>query len=181
MIARPAIRDAKLDDAPALAALFVEAWRDEHAGLLPEAVLAARSLAVSEANWRRTLAKEPGREDSTVLVAGQGPLEGLVVGVLKAAEWPGAAEVTLIQVARSSRRRGLGAALMCEMANRHSRQGATSLIVRVLEANEPARAFYAALGGELAPAVRQVDESGVSFAERAYVWPDIVRLAGAPR
>jgi len=50
MIAGLAIRDATLADAPALAALFVEVWRDQLEGLLPEAVLAARSAAESEAN-----------------------------------------------------------------------------------------------------------------------------------
>jgi hypothetical protein len=58
--------------------LFVEAWRDEHAGLLPEPVLAARSRAESETNWRRTLRRsEDTGHDTTVLVAGDGPLEGL--------------------------------------------------------------------------------------------------------
>jgi RimJ/RimL family protein N-acetyltransferase len=68
---------------------------------------------------------------------------------------------------------------MREMAARLGRKGAEAIIVRVLEANERARRFYEALGGELAPVVRQIDESGFSFAERTYVWPDIGRLARA--
>jgi ribosomal protein S18 acetylase RimI-like enzyme len=180
MTTGPAIRDAKLAEAPALAALFVEAWRDEHAGLLPETVLATRSLAESERNWRRTLrrARRAGH-DPAVLIAGIGPLGGLAVGERVAAEWSEAAEVKLIQVARSCRRQGLGSALMREMAARLGRKGAEAIIVRVLEANERARRFYEALGGELAPVVRQIDESGFSFAERTYVWPDIGRLARA--
>lgn len=177
MTAGPAIRDATLADAPALAALFVEVWRDEYASHLPEAV-GSRSLAESETNWRRTLDRAKSEShDPTVLVAGEGPL-GLVVAVLEAAEWPGAAEVTLVQVARSSRRCGLGEALMREAADRLRREGAEALIVRVLEVNEAARRFYEALGGKLSPIVRQVDESGVAFAERTYLWPEIGRLAG---
>jgi GNAT superfamily N-acetyltransferase len=180
MTAGLAIRDATLADAPALAALFVEAWRDEHAGLLPEATLAARSAAESEANWRRNFRRAgEAAHDSNILVAGAGPLAGLIVGVIQAAEWPGAAEVRLVQVARASRRRGLGAALMRQTAARLRRQGAAALIVRVLEVNERARRFYEALGGELAPVVRQIEESGFDFSERTYVWPDIGRLAGA--
>jgi ribosomal protein S18 acetylase RimI-like enzyme len=114
-----------------------------------------------------------------VLIAGIGPLGGLAVGERVAAEWSEAAEVKLIQVARSCRRQGLGSALMREMAARLGRKGAEAIIVRVLEANERARRFYEALGGELAPVVRQIDESGFSFAERTYVWPDIGRLARA--
>ena len=169
------IRDATPDDAPALAALFVGAWRDEHAGHLPEATLAARSRAESEANWRKTLGREEGR-DATVLVTGAAPLDGLVVGVREAVDWPGAAEVTLVQVARSARRRGLGSALMRAMARRLGQEGASALIVRVLEVNGEARRFYEALGGELSDSVHEIDESGVSFNGRTYVWPDLGRL-----
>jgi ribosomal protein S18 acetylase RimI-like enzyme len=173
-----AIRDATLADAPALATLFVEGWRDEHAGLLPEAVLAARSRDESEANWRRTLRRAKDARHEIVLVAGARRLEGLIVSVRQAGDWPDAAEVLLVQVARSSRRRAVGEALMRETAARLRRNGAEALIVRVLEANGAARRFYEALGGELAEAVRQVEESGVFFPERTYVWSDIRRLAG---
>jgi ribosomal protein S18 acetylase RimI-like enzyme len=177
MTAGLAIRQATTADASALATLFVEAWRDQMAGLLPAPVLAARSRAESETNWRRTLGRS-GPEDPFVLVAGEPPFAGLIVGVLQAPEWPGAAEVSVIQVAVAFRRRGVGAALMRETAGRLRRSGATSLIVRVIEVNARARAFYEALGGALTPAVRWIDESGVDFAERTYLWPDIGQLAG---
>jgi len=170
------IRDATEADAPALATLFIEAWRDEHAGLLPDAILAARSHSESETNWRRTLLRTKDTGSEIVLVSGAGPLDGLIVTTLHAAGWPNAAEVTLVQVARSSRRRGVGAALMERAAARLRSHGAEALIVRVLEANGTARRFYEALGGELAAAIGQIEESGVSFPERTYVWPDIRRL-----
>jgi hypothetical protein len=65
---------------------------------------------------------------------------------------------------------------MRQTAARLRRQGAEALVVRVLEVNKGARAFYEALDG--APVVRQIDESGFAFTERTYVWPDIRRLAG---
>jgi ribosomal protein S18 acetylase RimI-like enzyme len=176
---RDAIRDAAQADAPALATLFIEAWRDEHAAILPDAILAARSHAESEANWRRTLLRAKEAGDETVLVCGAGPLEGLIVTRLQAAAWPNAAEVTLVQVARSCRQRGIGAALMRAAAARLCNQGAGALIVRVIEANAAARRFYEALGGELAASVREIEESGLHFPERTYVWPDIRRLTGA--
>ncbi|HEY1425986.1 MAG TPA: hypothetical protein VGF50_04875 [Caulobacteraceae bacterium] len=52
----PAVRHATLADAPALATLFVEARRDEHAGLLPEEILAGEHETPSP------LAGEGGRE-----------------------------------------------------------------------------------------------------------------------
>ena len=170
-----AIRDATVDDAEALSVLFIEAWRDEHDGLLPEPVLAARSREESASNWRRSL----GRGEDVMLIAGDRPLEGLIVGLLQARAWPGSAEIALVQVARSARRRGLGAALMREAAGRLRRAGAETMIVRVLEANARARTFYETLGGELSRVERKVEESGFWFPERTYVWPDIARLADA--
>ena len=175
MAAAHRVRDARVNDASALAALFVEAWRDEHAGLLSEETLAARSRAESEANWLKTLRREEGR-DATVLVAGAEALEGIVVGVRKSANWPGAAEVTLVQVARLARRRGLGSALMRAMAGRLAGEGASALIVSVLEVNDRARRFYEALGGELSATVHEIEESGVTFNGRTYLWSDISRL-----
>jgi ribosomal protein S18 acetylase RimI-like enzyme len=164
-----AIREATVADGPALATLFIDTWRDEYAGHLPEAV-GERSFSESEANWRRTLERS---DDTIVLVAGERRLEGLIVGVGPSGDWPGAAEVTLLKVARSSRRCGLGAALMRASAARLSRKGAAALIVRVLEVNTGARRFYETLGGRLMSEARTVHESGVAFAELAYLWADV--------
>jgi GNAT superfamily N-acetyltransferase len=185
--ARPRLRDATPRDARALARVFVEAWRREHAGLLPEAVLAARSEALSAANWSRTLngIAAGERPNQFVLVALRGrALAGPLVGARQAAERPdGEAEIVLIQVADAHARSGVGAALMHAAAQRLTASGHRSLIVRVLESSAPARRFYERLGGRLAPETRSVEESGLWFPERIYRWPDLgaapsLRLCG---
>ncbi len=175
------LRDATPRDAKALGEVFVQAWRREHAGLLPQEVLDARSAAESAANWSRTLTAIAGgeRKNQFVLVALHGRSRaGLIVGVAQGAERPaGEGEVTVVQVADGHRGHGVGAALMSAAARRLTEVGATSMIVRVLDANGPARRFYERLGGQLMTETREVEESGMWFPERAYRWPD---LSAAP-
>jgi ribosomal protein S18 acetylase RimI-like enzyme len=178
------LRDATPRDAKALGDVFVQAWRREHAGLLPQEVLSARSAAQSAANWSRTLTAiaRGERTNQFVLVAllpGSSRV-GLIVGVEQAAERPaGEGEVILVQVADGHRGHGVGAALMSAAARRLINGGARSMIVRVLEANGSARRFYERLGGELTTETRQVEESGLWFPECVYLWPDLSAVSPA--
>jgi ribosomal protein S18 acetylase RimI-like enzyme len=177
------VRDARLRDAKALGDVFVEAWRREHAGLLPQEVLHARSAAESAANWSRTLTAiaRGQRENQFVLAAVRGTARvGLVVGMVQAEERPdGEGEVTVIQVADRQRGHGVGAALMSAAVRRLIGTGARSMIVRVLEANGPARRFYERQGGQLTTETRTVEESGLWFPERLYQWTDLAAFPPA--
>jgi len=177
------VRDARPRDAKALGDVFVEAWRREHAGLLPQAVLDARSAAESAANWSRTLTAiaRGERENQFVLAAVRGTAcVGLVVGVVQAEERPaGEGEVTVIQVVDAHRGHGVGAALMSAAVRRLIGTGAHSMIVRALEANWPARSFYERQGGQLTTETRTIEESGLWFPERLYRWPDLGALSTA--
>ena len=188
-IHRLRLRDATPKDAKALGDVFVQAWRQEHAGLLPQEVLGARSAAQSAANWSRSLTAIAAGERTNrfVLAAFRGrSCVGLLVGEQQAGERPaGQGEIVLIQVADGHRRHGVGAALMDAGARRLIALGARSMIVRVLEANAPARRFYERLGGRLTAETRHVEESGLWFPERLYYWPDLpaatARAAGKMR
>ena len=171
------LRDATPRDAKALGEVFVQAWRREHAGLLSQEVLSARSAAESAANWSRTLTAiaRGERKNQFVLVALHGRSRvGLIVGVDQGPERPaGEGEVTVVQVADGHRGHGIGAALMSAAARRFIERGAGSMIVRVLDANISARGFYERLGGQLMTETRDVEESGMWFPERAYRWSDL--------
>jgi hypothetical protein len=57
-------------------------------------------------------------------------------------------------------------------------RGAHALIVWVIAANKPARAFYEALGGELATE-QPFQWDGMDLVEAGYVFPDLAALAAA--
>ena len=178
------LRDATPKDAAALGDIFIEAWRREHAGLLPQEVLSARSAAQSAANWSGSLGAIASgeRQDQFVLLALRGscPVGLIVVGEQAAARSAGEGEVILIQVADAYRGSGVGAALMQAAARRLIERNVGSMIVCVLEANESARRFYERMGGQLLAETKEVEESGAWFPARLYRWPDLshVRARG---
>ena len=176
------LRNATPKDATALGDIFVEAWRREHAGLLSQDVLSARSAAQSAANWSRSLTAIASgeRQDQFVLLAlrGSRPVGLIVVGEQAAERATGEGEVILIQVADAHRGSGVGAALMQAAARRLLERNVGSMIVCVLEANASARRFYERMGGHLLAETKDVEESGVWFPARLYHWPDLSHVRG---
>jgi ribosomal protein S18 acetylase RimI-like enzyme len=175
-----AIRRARADDAPAIAAVHVAAWREAYAGLLPARLL--RSLSVEEAvlKWRPMLSvPHPAvfvamRPDQTV--AGFGSCGPQRAAALAADGFAG--EIEAIYLLAADQGQGLGRRLMAAMARALIAEGLGSAALWVLRDNQRSRGFYEALGGELVGA--RVEMRGrVAFQEVAYGWPDLRVLAPA--
>jgi GNAT superfamily N-acetyltransferase len=66
------VRPAGIEDAPAIAAIWFDAWQTEFRGLVPDSVLASLSLAARVEHWRRRLAGG----DSTLVAE----VDGVVAG-----------------------------------------------------------------------------------------------------
>jgi GNAT superfamily N-acetyltransferase len=79
-----------------------------------------------------------------------------------------AAEVYAIYVLPESWRRGAGRALLEVATDQWLAQGATTLVVWVLEANAPGRAFYEALGWSPDGARQEIDLGGFAVTEVRY-------------
>lgn len=85
------------------------------------------------------------------------------------------AELYAIYILQAAQRQGLGTLLVRRLERQLSAWGFTSMAVWVLAAN-PFRSFYENLGGHVV-AERQIERAGQSFAEVAYGWKDLNRLA----
>jgi L-amino acid N-acyltransferase YncA len=173
------IRSATLADAPAIAHVHAASWRTTYAGIIPNAVLAqmtdeARRLA----NWQRILGDPQSPEsvfvaedDAGAIIgfAGGGPTRS---GPEDAARYPG--ELYAIYLLQYAQGHGLGRALVRAVAQRLAEQGKHAMIVWVLAAN-PARHFYAALGGQF---VREqpFTMGGTEIIEAAFGWDDTTFL-----
>lgn len=141
------IRPAVFDDAKAIAAVQVEAWRAAYAGLLDPGFLAGLSIERASAKWRgRLLDTSP---DAGVQVAvGAGGVVGFV------AYGPAAdsfrtdriGEVRSLYVAPESWRAGHGRALLSEAEAKLAAHGFRTAILWVLPGNQPARRFYETCG-----------------------------------
>lgn len=171
----PEIRRASAADAPNLAHMHVESWRETYPGLLPPAMLSSLSVDSRTAAWSRALS-EPS-QPTVVFVA---ELGGRIVGfgscgpqrseALQARGYDG--EIEAVYVLQAFQQHGLGTRLFTAMACSMQARGLKGMSLWVLRDNMPAQAFYARLGGQVIAQREDARQHGVLF-EVAYGWPDL--------
>lgn len=179
------LRDASPDDAEELGAMHVAAWRETYAGLVPDEMLAGLSPEGRAATWSRML-RDPSAFDGTSVRIAEAT--GRIVGFgascrqrdqeLEQAGF--GAEISAVYLLRSHQGRGLGRALMRDMASALLRRGHAAATLWVLRENAAARGFYAHLGGELLPAEKVEPRPEATLVEVAYGWRDLALLAAGP-
>ncbi|PSC05583.1 N-acetyltransferase [Alsobacter soli] len=144
--AQPPIRDAAPCDAAAIARLHNALWHETYAVLAPPEVRQAMTEEIRLERWRALLG---GPGPHAALVAGSGPdLAGFaLLGPPTEAIFGGRCEVKHLFVRRDRQGEGLGRRLMAEAAHRAVHFGFSGLGLGVVDGNDGAIAFYAALGG----------------------------------
>ena|SRR5215468_10847716 len=140
---------AAAPDLPAIAAIHADSWQDAYRGIVPDAVLAGRTVERSLALWRGTLEKRP--DNLTVARLGDSVVgfccAGPVVNPAKNA--PYQFEVYCLYAHPKLRQRGIGAALLRQALARCQAAGMDSSIVWTLDKLVLARRFYEREGGRL--------------------------------
>ena len=144
----PEIRPARADEAEALAALHVEVWRETYRDLAPPEALRLLDEARRLPFWRATLAGEDPAAGALVAAEAQGLLGLCAFAPGSHPAMAGAMEIKHLYVRRAARGGGLGARLLRETFARLRARGHAAAALAVVEGNAPARAFYAAQGGE---------------------------------
>jgi ribosomal protein S18 acetylase RimI-like enzyme len=170
------IRAADIADAAALAHVHVAAWRETYAAFIPDAVLAALSLADRREWWQRNLSRPI--PDSAVFVAEIAADDVVGFGACsrqRALPLQYRGEVLALYVLRRAQRRGIGRGLMARMANFLMDRGLYSAGLWVVRDNLPARCFYEALGGAAA-GERVEQRPEYSLTEVAYGWDNLRKL-----
>lgn len=164
------IRNAHPNDARAIAAVHVAAWRTTYRGIIPDAYLAALSVADRERRWAASLADTSGRTCAFV-AEDDGHIVGFADGGPRREGSPAyAGELYAIYLLASHQGRGLGRRLVAAVAAYLSALGMSSLLLWVLAEN-PACRFYESLGG--IPVERKpITIGGVPLDEVAYAWTD---------
>jgi len=174
------IRRAASRDAEAIARVRIDGWRTSYRGLIPAAYLDGMQVDASTALWDKVLAAGPN--PASVFVASHGDeVIGFAAGSLLAEPKFGLnTELTAVYLRREFQRVGLGRRLIAAVVDAQRALGAAGMIVWVIAANKPARAFYEALGAELL--VEQAYQwDGMDLLEAAYGWRDLDALAAACR
>ena len=172
----PVIRVARPADAPGIARVETETWRDAYPTLLPSAYLVQNRGTRS--HWRQRLRGGSGN----ILVA-----EVAAQRIVAYATWgpaclhhgrpgdPSAGQLHELYVHADHREQGIGRRLCAEVAGRVAGRGIDDLYVEVLDGN-PSRFFYEALGARLVVRTHH-DFAGQRLASVVYLWTDLQTLA----
>ena len=172
------VRPAEARDAAKIARVRVDSWRTTYRGIVPDAYLAGMDVQQSTQMWDRVLTAGPNT--ASVFVADNtGEIVGFAAGnMLTEPRHDLNAELTAIYVRREFQRVGTGSRLVGQVARAQRTHGAHGMIVWVIAANKPARAFYESLGGSLL--VEQPFEwDGIPLVEAGYGFADLDALIAA--
>ncbi len=170
------IRHALAEDGPAIAQVRIDAWRATYRGIMPDAYLDAMNLSDSAAFWDRILAAGSPNASVYVGTAGDRVVGFAAANVRNPPKFDLDAELSAIYIAADRKRQGIGRRLVAAVAAAQRARGANGFITWVIAKNQPARAFYERLGGELL--VEQPFQwDGLDLVEAGYGFRDLDALA----
>jgi GNAT superfamily N-acetyltransferase len=174
------LRPARPADAYEIVRINTDGWRRAYTGIVPDDVLAAIDVDARTQRYQRRMVEE--RTHDTLLAIddryGDG---GRVVGYVHFGPYrdgetldPNVGEVLAIYVDPPAWGTGAGRLLLNAAVDRLTARGCDEVRLWVLEANHPARGFYAHLGfrldhGRSTFPVRRVDGTLVELPEVRYV------------
>ena len=172
------VREARQEDAAAIARVHVDSWRTSYRGIVPEGFLADMSYEDFEDRWRGWLQSvEDPRWAYRVAELPWGWIVGFASG---GPRWGPtyndyAGELYALYLLREHQHAGIGRRLFGSVARGLAEGGSTSLLAWVLSRN-PSRRFYEAVGGELLGS-QEIEIGGARLEEVAYGWLDIESVA----
>ena len=172
------VREARQEDAAAIARVHVDSWRTSYRGIVPEGFLADMSYEDFEDRWRGYLrGVENPHWAYRVAELPSGRIAGFACGGPQRgpAYTVYAGELYALYLLREHQRAGIGRRLFGSVARGLAEGGGTSLLTWVLARN-PSRHFYEAVGGELLGS-QEIEIGGARLEEVAYGWLGIEVVA----
>lgn len=142
------IRDAVIEDAPAIARVNYVTWLHAYRGLVPDSELDSLNLQSLTEQWRQILNSAHSRGGCLVAIEGDDPIAYSRFYPSEDSDNDPHRVVTIgsIYVNPESQRRGIGRQLMEEVLVAAKKHGYTEATLHVLLGNEGARKFYEFLG-----------------------------------
>ena len=179
------VRTARESDAQGIAHAFVDSMLSAYRDLGPASLLQF-SYEDSERNWRRSIHDiqvdaENDNSKECIYVAehthGQTvEIVGVAMGGPERTAHPDyQGEVYVLALLPAYQRQGLGRLLVRTVAEQLHSYHMNGLMIRVLSANQAARKFYEAMGGELV-LHEEIEEEGVVLDQVGYGWADVSSL-----
>jgi len=141
------IRPAGPEDAPGIARVQVDAWRDTYAGLLPADHLVGLNASAQAIAWARRLGPNTGRCTTLIAVAEDMIVGFASFGTARKERPSGEAEIYSLYVETDWRDRGVGRALLTGSFAALEKNGHAKVSIWSLEGNMAAVGFYRHMGG----------------------------------
>lgn len=171
---RVAIDTPKAEAAGAIACVHAASWRTTYAGIIPDDYIARFTNDARDRSWRAILGDTARRDLVCVAKDEEGAVVGFVSGGPARGTNDFSGELYAIYLLDGYQRRGIGRRLAAALARRLLHTSHSSMLAWVLAEN-PARHFYAALGGVVV-GEKPAEIPGAELTEIAYGWTDIRRL-----
>lgn len=167
------IREATVEDAPAIARVTVDTWKTAYRGIIDDNYLDSLTYAEREKGWRGFPFNE-----AFVLAAedAQGNIIGFAAGGPQRDEdskYKG--ELYAIYIYQEHQREGIGQALFESFSKKLAQTGVDSLMLWVLS-DSPYRQFYEKLDGRVIES-KLLEMDGFTNQITAYGWPDITAIS----
>lgn len=168
------VRPARPEDAAVLARIYVAAWRDAYAGILPDTMLVGMSDVRHAASWQQELNTRDRHSETLVAEDDDGVLGLVSVGPARRASRSQVegGEIYRLYVAPERQGEGAGKVLLMASFDWLITREVDAVIVWVLAEN-PSRFFYEAMGG-LRLGEKSDSIGGTKVREVAYGWTDLV-------
>jgi ribosomal protein S18 acetylase RimI-like enzyme len=170
------IREATLDDAPAIARVHVATWQTTYTGLFPAEFMASMTVERRTERWQNSISTSREGGIRIFVAEDANGIFGFVAGGPERDNDPVyKGELYAIYLLKTAEGRGAGRALLLRMAQFLREQGYLNMLLWVLKDNPRARGFYEAMGGQY---VREktVEFGGEPIIEVGYGWPDLAAL-----
>jgi ribosomal protein S18 acetylase RimI-like enzyme len=182
-MSRYRIRPATPEDLPALAAANIACWRETYGALLPAEFFQTleNDPHYSLDHWKELLIRwqvllVEGAAEST----SAREIAGFVLFGSSSGTLPGFdAQIEKLYLRKSVQGLGLGRALMRAAASDLLDQGRRSLVIWVIDRNEPAKRFYERLGGIRVGEPLPFTIGRLELHEIAFGWDHLAPLATA--
>ena len=164
------LRDATAADAPLLARIGVQSWRETYAGLLSQRLLDGLdgNPFHDRRYWQGVLAEPRLRQWVWIIERRRTPIGLCKFG--SADDGDDGGVVDRLYLLRPAQRQGLGRRLMAAAAHLLAMHDLQPLSVWTLECNQPARAFYERLGGRRLPRRPVFEDHGAPVFEVGFRW-----------
>ena len=165
-------REAKREDARAIARVHVDSWRSTYRGIMPETVLTNLSLEKRQSSWNEMISTAAIENHFIyVAVSESGEIVGFASGGReKSGNSIYKGELYAIYLLESHQRQGIGRKLIQLIVQRLAEIKINSVLVLVL-ANNPSCQFYLNIGGQKMYE-KEIARGGLKLKEIAYVWQD---------